>query len=165
MSCVWPINAYFLLFWWMEYGIIMMGCRRGIPEGRDWKNAQGSRPLQVASSSLTVCTFSKRFCSKVACILWSVVSVEWFIKPKNIDNDSRFHCSKKSNICLKIKNSCRGVHLKKTSCPSSERKKIIRASWKFPNPTSPPPPITFLMVRPLAFCLYAAVKMWRLHTM
>ena len=29
MSCVWPINAYFLLFWWMEYGIIMMGCRRG----------------------------------------------------------------------------------------------------------------------------------------
>ena len=47
-----------------------------IPEGRDWKNAQGSRPLQVASSSLTVCTFSKRFCIKVACILWSVVSVE-----------------------------------------------------------------------------------------
>ena len=40
------------LFWWMEYGIIMMGCGRGIPEGRDWKNAQGSRPLQVASSWL-----------------------------------------------------------------------------------------------------------------
>ena len=49
---------------WMEYGIIMMGCGRGIPEGRDWKNAQGSRPLQVASSSLTVCTFSRRFCIK-----------------------------------------------------------------------------------------------------
>ena len=76
MSCVWPINAHCLLFWWMEYGIIMMGCRRGIPEGRDWKDAQGSRPLQVASSSLTVCTFSKRFCIKVACILRSVVSVE-----------------------------------------------------------------------------------------
>ena len=76
MSCFWPINAYFLLFWWMEYGIIMMGCRRGIPEGRDWKNAQGSRPLQVASSSLTVCTFSKRFYIKLGCILWSVVSVE-----------------------------------------------------------------------------------------
>ena len=32
--------------------------------------------LQVASSSLTVCRISKRFCIKVARILWSVVSVE-----------------------------------------------------------------------------------------
>ena len=31
---------------------------------------------QVASSSVIVCTFSKTFCIKVACILWSVVSVE-----------------------------------------------------------------------------------------
>ena len=31
---------------------------------RTEKNAQGSRLVQVASSSLTVCTFSKRFCIK-----------------------------------------------------------------------------------------------------
>ena len=39
------------------------------------------------------------------------------------------------------KNSCRGVHLKKNSCKSSERQKKIRASWKFP--TAPPPPNHF----------------------
>ena len=65
---------------------------------------------------------------------------------------------KKSNICLK-KNSCRGVHLKKNSCTSRERKKKIRASWKFSTP-----PITFLMVRPLSRisrtpqCVYKCLK-------
>ena len=49
------------MFWWMENGIIMMGCGKGIPEGRDWKSAQGSHPLQMASSFLTLYTFTKRF--------------------------------------------------------------------------------------------------------
>ena len=45
--------------------------------------------------------------------------------------------------------SCRGVHL--NSCTSSERKKTKKNSCqlKIPHPPSPPPRITFLMVRPL----------------
>ena len=61
---------------------------------------------------------------------------------ENIDNESRFHCCKKSNICQK-KNSCRGVHLKKKFLHKRWATKKIRAKWKFP----PPLPITFLMVR------------------
>ena len=48
----------------------MMDCGRGIPDGRDCNNAQGSRPPQVASSCLTVCTFWNRFCIKK----WPVTS-------------------------------------------------------------------------------------------
>ena len=41
----------------------------------------------------------------------------------------RFHFSKKGNICLK-KKSCRGFHLKKNSCTSSERKqKFVQADF------------------------------------
>ena len=115
------------LFWWVEYGIIMMGCGRGISEGRDWKNAQGSRPLQVASSSLTVCTFSKTFCIRVACILWSVV---------NIDNESRFHCSKKKKKQYLTEKKIRteGFTWKKIPAQAvSEKKKFLQAE------NSPPP--------------------------
>ena len=41
--------------------------------------------------------------------------------------------------------SAEGFTRKKNSCTSSERKKKIRAELKIPQP----PPITFLMVRPL----------------
>ena len=44
--------------------IIMMGCGRGIAESRDRKNAQGSRPLQVASSSPLCVHFRKDFALK-----------------------------------------------------------------------------------------------------
>ena len=43
------------------------------------------------------------------------------------------------------KNSCREVHLKKKIPAQTVSEKKIRANWKFPTP---PPPITFLMVRP-----------------
>ena len=50
----------------------------------------------------------------------------------------------KSNICLK-KNSCRGVHLKKKFLHKQwAKKKFVQA-----ENSPPPPPITFLMVRPL----------------
>ena len=59
-----------------------------------------------------------------------------------------FTVQKKSNICLKKKNSCRAVHLKK-KIPAqavSEKKKFVQAEN---SPPHPPAPITFLMVRPL----------------
>ena len=49
-----------------------------------------------------------------------------------------FTVQKKSNICLKKKKLCRGLHLKKNSCTSSERKK---KSCKLKIP--PPPPHHF----------------------
>ena len=62
-----------------------------------------------------------------------------------------FTVQKKSNICLKKKNSAEGFtwkkkKKKKNPAEAVSEKKKIRTSWKFPNP---PTPITFLMVRPL----------------
>ena len=57
-------------------------------------------------------------------------------KAKIIDNESRFHCSKKPLFDRK-KNSCSWVHLKKNSCTSSERKKKNSCKLKIPRP--PPP--------------------------
>ena len=54
---------------------------------------------------------------------------------------------KKKKYLSEKKIRAEGLTRKKNSCTSSERKKKNRASWKFPTP---PPPITFLMVRPLS---------------
>ena len=59
---------------------------------------------------------------------------------------SRFHCSKKSNICLKKKFVQRGSPKKKIPAQAVSEKKNS-CKLKIPHPT--PPPITFLMVRPL----------------
>ena len=71
---------------------------------------------------------------------------------KCLDNESRFHCSIKSNICLRKRIRAEGFTWKKNSCTSSERKKKKNScELKIPLP---PPPITFLMVRPLILRLH-----------
>ena len=68
---------------------------------------------------------------------------------KHIDNELRFYCSTKNNICLK-KNRAKGFTWKKVPAQAVSEKKI---SCKLKIPHPPPPPITFLMVRPLGLII------------
>ena len=58
-------------------------------------------------------------------------------KHKNIDHESKFHCSKKSNICLKKKFVQRGSPEKKIPAQAVSEKKN---SCKLKIPHPPPPP-------------------------
>ena len=64
---------------------------------------------------------------------------------KCLDNESRFHCSIKSNICLRKRIRAEGFTWKKKFLHKqwAKKKKFVRAE------NSPPSPLTFLMVRPL----------------
>ena len=80
---------------------------------------------RLASSFLSVCTFSKRFCIKVACILWSVVrSCECRIIYKTL----------KHRKWIKISLFKQKQYLSEKKFLHNSDWKKNHASWKFPTP-------------------------------